>query len=236
MRLIIAAFLFCATAAAQEPNFVKIPPGRFGNARFDSPFWMGKTEVTFRQFSAFVKATGYVTVAERAKSARTWKTPGFKVSAGQPVVYVAGRDAKAYCEWIGGRLPTDAEWEYAARAGSEGRHFWGDTVDGGYLWYRANSDGRPHAVGTKLPNRWGLYDTEGNVWEWTTAETVDGKMMLNRRGGSWVDCEDIESEPGRQPSPLIGLSTYFKISLDADHRYDDIGFRCVGGSSSVSKP
>ena len=236
MRLILALCLFHATAAAQAPDFVRIPPGSFGNTRFDSPFRMGRTEVTFRQFSAFVKATGYVTAAERAKSSRNWKSPGFKLSASQPVVYVTGRDAMAYCAWIGGRLPTDAEWEYAARAGSATRHFWGETADGRYLWYRANSDGRPHAVGTKLPNLWGLYDVEGNVWEWTTADPLDGNVMLNRRGGSWVDCEDIEAEPGRQSSPLIGISVNFKISLDADHRYDDIGFRCVGGSSSVSKP
>jgi formylglycine-generating enzyme required for sulfatase activity len=236
MRLILAVCIFCATAAAQESKFVRIPPGEFGSTRFDSPFLIGKTEVTFRQFSAFVKATGYTTVAERAKSARTWKSPGFRLSADQPVVYVAGRDAIAYCEWIGGRLPTDVEWEYAARAGSDTRHYWGENIDARCLWYRANSDGRPHAVATKLPNSWGLFDIEGNVWEWTIAEPIDGKITLNRRGGSWVDCEDIESEPGRQPSPLIGLSIYFKISLDADHRYDDIGFRCVGGASSVSKP
>ena len=51
--------------------------------------------------------------------------------------------------------------------------------------------------------------------------------MANRRGGSWIDCEDIESAPGRAPSPLIGLSNYYKIPVRLDHRYDDIGFRCA---------
>jgi formylglycine-generating enzyme required for sulfatase activity len=227
MRLIAAVCIFCATAAAQVPDFVGIPPGTLGSTRFDSPFWMGKTEVTVRQFSAFVKATGYRTVAERAEAARTWRAPGFKLSDNQPVVYVTGRDAIAYCEWIGARLPTDAEWEYAARAGSTTRHYWGESTDGRYLWYRVNSDGHPHAVGSRLPNKWGLFDMEGNVWEWTIARPEAGKVILNRRGGSWVDCEDIESAPGGQPSPLIGISVTAISSLDTEHRYDDIGFRCV---------
>jgi hypothetical protein len=63
---------------------------------------------------------------------------------------------------------------------------------------------------------------EGNVWEWTLSEG-----MGNRRGGSWIDCEDIETAPGKAPAPLIGISKYFKIPIKLEHRYDDIGFRCV---------
>ncbi len=236
MRLIVAVCLLCADAIARDPEFVQIPPGSFGGIRFDAPFAMGRTEVTVRQFSEFVKATGYSTAAESAGSSRTWKSPGFKLSSDQPVVYVTGRDAIAYCQWIGARLPTDAEWEYAARAGASSRHYWGEAMDGRYLWYRTNSGGRPHAVGKKLPNRWGLYDVEGNVWEWTIAEPVDGKPWLNRRGGSWVDCEDIQGLPWQESGPLLGLSVTFTISLDYDHRYDDIGFRCVCADQSCTSP
>ena len=59
------------------------------------------------------------------------------------------------------------------------------------------------------------------------SEPVNGEPWANRRGGSWVDCENIESEPGRAPSPLIAISTFFKIPVNYDHRYDDIGFRCA---------
>jgi formylglycine-generating enzyme required for sulfatase activity len=227
VRIGLAIFLACCAAVAQKPVFVRIPPGSSGDIGFDRPFWMGKTEVTVRQFAAFVKAAGFRTTAERLNAARTWKAPGYRVTQDQPVVYVTVKDAAAYCEWAGGRLPTDAEWEYAARAGATTRHYWGDALDGRYLWYRANSDGRPHSAGTKLPNRWGLYDVEGNVWEWAISEPIGGEPTANRRGGSWIDCEDIEVDPDARRSPLIGLSQFFKIAVSYDHRYDDIGFRCV---------
>jgi formylglycine-generating enzyme required for sulfatase activity len=188
---------------------------------------MAQTETTVEQFAAFVKATNYRTDAEKAGAERTWKAPGFRVDRKQPVVYVTPADAMAYCSFVDARLPSDAEWEYAARAGATSRHYWGDAIDGRYLWYRANSDGRPRAVGKKRPNAWGLYDVEGNVWEWALSPASDGELMANRRGGSWIDCEDIDGGPGSQPGRLIGLSTYFKIPVKLGHRYDDIGFRCA---------
>jgi formylglycine-generating enzyme required for sulfatase activity len=208
----------CAAAFAQRPEFVRIPPGGFA---------MAKTETTVAQFAAFVKALGYQTAAEQAGDPRTWRAPGYKVAGNQPIVYVTVKDATAYCEWISARLPTDAEWVRAARAESTTRHYWGDRIDGRYLWYRANTRGRPGPVGKKLPNSWGLFDVEGNVWEWTISPPQEGAEMANRRGGSWIDCEDIEGPPGQPPGPLIGLSKYYKIAVRLDHRYDDIGFRCA---------
>lgn len=223
IRLRIAFGLLSWAALAQQPTFVLIPSGT-AQAR---PFWMARTETTVAQFAAFVRATGYLTDAEKAASSRTWRAPGFPVKRKQPVVYVTPTDAMAYCEFIGARLPTDAEWEYAARAGATTRHYWGDSIDGSYLWYRANSNGAPHRVAGKRPNAFGLYDVEGNVWEWALSPPDKGVAMANRRGGSWIDCEDIEGGPGRGPGPLIGLSTSFKISVDYNLRYDDIGFRCA---------
>jgi formylglycine-generating enzyme required for sulfatase activity len=223
IRLSLALGVILCPGLAQTPAFVPIPAGP-EQAR---PFSMARTETTVEQFAAFVKATGYRTQAERAAGARTWKTPGFPVNRKQPVVYVSPADAMAYCEYIGARLPSDAEWEYAARAGAATRHYWGDSIDGRYLWYRANSDGRPHPVARKLPNAWGLYDVEGNVWEWALSPSATGEPLANRRGGSWIDCEDIDGGPGKAPGRLIGLSIYFKVPISAGHRYDDIGFRCA---------
>ncbi len=216
-----------ATAAPAAPAFVRIPAGSLGATVLERPFWIHATEVPVDAFAAFVKATGHRTAAEASGASRTWRQPGFRVHGRQPVVYVTFRDAEAYCRWAGARLPTDAEWEFAARAGATGRHYWGEEIDDQYLWYRPNSGDHPHDVGQKRPNRWGLYDVEGNVWEWTVSKDRAGRTVANRRGGSWVDCENIDGGPAHAPSPLVALSTQFKVDIEVDHRYDDIGFRCV---------
>jgi formylglycine-generating enzyme required for sulfatase activity len=219
----LALLLALAAAAAAPPTgFVRVPgPGGAGS------LLVQKTEVSVERFRAFARATGYLTAAERAGASRTWKAPGFALDDRQPVVYVSFRDAEAYCASIAARLPTDVEWEHAARAGATGRHYWGEAIDGRYLWYRANSGGRPRDVGRKQPNRWGLHDVEGNVWEWALARDAAGQPVADRRGGSWVDCEDIDGGPGRAGSPLIALSNHYTIAIETEHRYDDIGFRCV---------
>jgi len=243
--------LLSAAAAAQRPEFVKIPAGSFmmgcvpedacaevlpvRRVEFDRPYWMGKTEVTVRQFKAFVKATGYRTDAEKAGDGRTWKTPEFRVSGDQPVVYVTLNDAAAYCGWIGGRVPSEAEWEYAARAGATTHHFWGEEMDARYLWYRENAGGHPRPVGRKLPNRWGLYDVEGNVWEWVTGApphtSVRREGFGSVRGGSWITCPEPYPPKAGRRGRQIGLSVPFE-SLKVQHfkpdwRRHDAGFRCA---------
>jgi formylglycine-generating enzyme required for sulfatase activity len=228
MRSLLLLLTWTAATRAQSPEFVKIPPGKLGDTVFERPFEMMRTEVTVAHFREFTRATGYVTSAEKAGQTRTWKNPGFKTSQKQPVVYVSPQDGSAYCAWVGARLPEDAEWEYAARAGTATRHYWGDEIDGQYLWFRNNSNDTPHPVARKKPNAWGLFDVEGNVWEWSLAGVdQNGERLAKRRGGSWVDCEYIEAEPGRKNSVLISLSNGYKIPIKLEHRYDDIGFRCA---------
>ena len=95
----------------------------------------------------------------------TWSPiPGYE---DHPVIYITWYGAKAYADYYGYRLPTEAQWEYACRAGTTTAYSYGDTADGDYMWYTENNTSRgTKAVGTKLPNPWGLYDMHGNVYEW----------------------------------------------------------------------
>ena len=175
------------------------------------PFRMSAHEVTVGQFRQFVAATGYRTDAEREGGAwragdslktpgLSWRTPGFPQTDDHPVVCVSWNDARAFAEWMGARLPTEAEWEYAARAGTAESKLPGDWDE--TTWYAKNAEGGTRPVSQKTANDWGLYDVQGNVWEWVQdwyapdyyAESPaadpqgpDGGTLRVCRGGSWHD-------------------------------------------------
>jgi formylglycine-generating enzyme required for sulfatase activity len=153
-------------------------------------FWIGTTEVTVAQWRRFTEITGYLTDAEstgagiflfRDKDGAphpglSWRDPGYPQEENYPVVGISWHDAQQFCRWLTEReqsagrlpagyvytLPTEAQWEYACRAGRT------DDPSNGpdYAWYKDNSGGKTHAVALKRPNLWGLYDMHGNVWEW----------------------------------------------------------------------
>jgi formylglycine-generating enzyme required for sulfatase activity len=189
-------------------------------------FWIDRHPVTNEQFSSFVAATGYITIAERppdpelypgappenlvagsmvftptpgpialdnAAHWRAWdagagrRRPHRPASAGEvranhPLVQVAQEDVNAYCSWSGTTLPTEAEWEFAARGGLDGAEFaWGDeerpngqimanTWQGHFPWQNTREDGHVYTspVGSYPANGYGLLDMAGNVWEWTS--------------------------------------------------------------------
>jgi formylglycine-generating enzyme len=252
LTTVFALLLFAADTRAKDvPRFVEVPAGRFvmgcepahrcaealpqREVTFDAPFSISATETTLRQFAEFVRATGYASDAEQAGDARSWLRPGFERHPRQPVVYMTLRDAFAYCSWIDARLPTESEWEYAARAGATTAHFWGDEIDDRYLWYRNNSDWRPHPVATKRPNAWGLYDVEGNAWEWATSGGAHTSVTLpghgTIRGGGWLTCPEPYPPVGAVRSRQISLSVPFhgspRQNFKLDFRRDDTGFRCA---------
>ncbi|MGE3817985.1 MAG: formylglycine-generating enzyme family protein [Isosphaeraceae bacterium] len=209
-------------------------------------FWMDRTEVTNAQFAEFVKATGYVTLAERTPTLEqypgappenlvagsivftppaeaipldnhlawwsyvrgaSWRHPEGPESDIEgkddlPVVHVCYEDAEAYAKWAGKRLPTEAEWEYAARGGLDRkRYVWGDALTPDGKWRVNNWQGRFPSqnvavdgfvgiapVASYPPNDFGLYDMAGNVWEWCSDwyrpgyEVTGSKPVVNPTG------------------------------------------------------
>ena len=176
-------------------GFLRVPGGEFtmglteGSANEQPPhrvrlksFLIARTEVTVRQFAKFVQDTGRQTDAEKYGSARvwdgndwvnlpgaSWRHPAEACADDCPVSYLSWNDAAAFCAWAKMRLPTDAEWEYAAGAGGEHLHWAGTSHDWelqDYAWFRLNSGRQLHPVAQKKPNSFGLYDMSGNVGEW----------------------------------------------------------------------
>ena len=189
-------------------------------------FEIGQREVTVGEFRRFVDASGYQTDAEKNAAGKegcyawnaqdnkwdwraglSWRQPGYEQKDNYPVVCVSGNDANRYAEWLtqqtgqAYRLPSEAEWEYAARAGTTSARYWGDNPNQacryanvadqtksstGNTWDVKHecSDGYwyPAPVGSYQPNGWKLYDMLGNVWEWTCSSYDKGY------GGAELNC------------------------------------------------
>lgn len=163
-------------------------------------FAISRYEITNNQFAYFLDAYDSQTVkggpnaGEPLYYACNWgieKGSPVRGYEANPAIYVTWYGALEYCKWAGGRLPTEAEWEFAARGGIyghlENRYSGGIELDS-VGWYDGNSGGKPHPVGTKKPNELGLYDMSGNVWEWCADSfEKEGKLYVNVRGGTWFN-------------------------------------------------
>ena len=211
---------------------------------FSKPFWMSKSEITFDQYDAYAKATD-----KSLPNDENWG------GGTRPVINVSWDDSQGYVNWLSQnnsqrlqcRLPSEAEWEYAARAGSTSKYPWGDTASHEKANYGTDvccegfSKGRDQwintaQVGSFPENKWGLQDMHGNVWEWVQdpwhknyqGAPVNGEVWGNGvdesrrvlRGGSWNDAP-------------FSLPSAYRGGLSPDYRSGFIGFRVVCSPPSV---
>ncbi len=226
-------------------KFVWIPPGKITvdepvelgdstafrkkDITFSDGFWLGQTEVTVRQFSRFVKETGYATDAEKEGDKFTWRNPGINQSGNHPVIYISYSDVAAYTKWTGVEIPYESEWLYACRAGTETTFYWGDEFDYDFVWCRENSITGTKPVAKKPANPYGLYDMVGNVWEYIMV--CDTIVAL--RGASWTRCNTAKGWWGPTYSGVIAgavkptLLKCKKTPFQPNNRDDDRGFRCI---------
>jgi len=238
---------FLAIAGATAAEMASIPAGEFTMGRTkttpddqtnmrphvlldDRPerqvrmhaFQIDTREVTNAEYTEFVKGTGH-------RPPYHWQGGRFQTTAANhPVYNVSWDDAKQYCEWRGKRLPTEAEWERAARGGIEGRDYPnGDSIAPKDA--RFNAGDGPVAVAQSAPNAFGVYDMSGNVAEWTAdwfAGDYYGRGENNNpqgprdgqykviRGGAW-------SDPPRR------ITVFFRNWVRPNQRTPNIGFRCA---------
>jgi formylglycine-generating enzyme required for sulfatase activity len=260
LALLVPLGLLAALAAQPAPpaedRILKLFVGEFvplnpGTKKFPASFHMGTKDgpasekpvvkVTFRQPFAIARyeVTQELYQLVMGKNPARWKGPRNSVEM------VDWNEANEFCKKVTDllhkrklikadelvRLPSEAEWEYACRAGTTTQYYFGDSADdlGAYAWYKKNSKGEDPPVGRKKPNAWGLYDMAGYVSEWCadawsadhTGASADGKPRVNAkekgrviRGGSFADPAESCRSAARDHKPLT-------------FRSDRIGFRCV---------
>lgn len=210
-------------------------------------FYIDKTEVTVGQFASFVKETGYITTAESAGKARVysgehtveiegacWKNPygaGVEPDPKDPVTQVSWDDAVAFCVWAGKRLPTEAEWEYAARS-TDGRYYpWGYIWDENRCRNAANSKLHAVQVGS-YPLGEGPYeafDQAGNVWEWCEDYYQRDYYSISPRKNPMAitPSKYRVMRGGGFASQSVHCKTTYRYYGEPAHYYVMVGFRCA---------
>ncbi len=236
--------------------------GPLHGVTIQDPFAIGRCEVTVAQFRRFVTETGYRTDAERGdgcfawdgtdwkqRAGRDWRSPGFDQTEAHPVVCVSWRDARAYTDWLSARtgadyrLPSEAEWEYAARAGTTTPFSTGGCITTDQANYNGNVDyndcgaktgvyrERTVAAGSLPANPWGLREVQGNAYEWTQdcwRQNYEGNPPLD--GAPWLesgngDCSRRVVRGGSWGNGPRNLRSAFRDRVGTDVAIGGLGFR-----------
>jgi len=218
--------------------------------KISEPFYIGKYEVTNEQYCKFLNAKAahsgggriWLDLDDKYKYCKIEKRGGeYRPKsgyAGHPAIMVSWYGAKAFCEWMGGRLPSEAEWEYACRADSKTAWCFGDNEStvGEYAWYNKNSGSKTHEVGKKKPNDWGLYDMHGNVCEWCEDVWHKNYNGAPNDGSAWVTGGQQALRVHRGDSWKGGAWNTGSVKRGCSapgYSYDSIGFRVVVGAGAV---
>jgi formylglycine-generating enzyme required for sulfatase activity/predicted Ser/Thr protein kinase len=215
-------------------EMISIPGGTFqmGSHDYDrekpvhqvsiKPFYLGKYVVTQEQYRAVMG-----------------KNPARFKGAKLPVEMVSWHDAIEFCQKLSlktgknYRLPSEAQWEYACRAGTQTKHYFGDDPRhlGGCGWYNGNSHRKTHPVGLRSSNQFGLYDMQGNVWEWCADNWHDNYYLAPNDGTPWMNNDDRSRcvmRGGSWNDNTINCRSAFRNKFNADFSYNNIGFRlCI---------
>jgi formylglycine-generating enzyme required for sulfatase activity len=258
--VVVPAGMFTMGSPASEQGRFK-DEGPQHSVTIARPFAVGKLAVTVDQFSAFATESGYDGGSKcyslvggnwTEAQGRSWRDPGFPQTGSHPAVCLSWNDAKAYVAWLSRRtdkayrLLTEAEWEYAARAGSTTRYFFGDE-DGDFCRYANGADltareSNPEwavlpcddgylytaPAGSFLPNAFGLYDMLGNAWQWVEDCYNDQYDGAPTDGSAWTsgDCSSHILRGGSWASQPRNLRTAVRIGGNPDVRGNSrVGFR-----------
>ena len=219
-------------------EMVKIPAGKFMMGSDEYDFEKPIHEVTVNAF----KIGKYPVTQEQYQAVMGTNPSRFKGNPQNPVEYVSWSDAQAFCERLSEltgqkyRLPTEAEWEYACRAGTKTRFNFGndDSQLGDYAWFKGNSDNETHPVGQKKPNPWGLYDMHGNVLEWCEDGWHENHENAPTDGTAWNDNHSQNNFMVIRGGSWGSYPRYCRSAYrnGIDDRYVNYGFRVVSPQDS----